>query len=82
MKGKNASKLRHKYKVEDWIINRDTLCIGDMIAFYCSEREVEIQARVYMLTKLGPSKINYREIESGLYGSVDFYENIVYKIDE
>lgn len=73
--------LRNKYSISNWVLSRECVNKGDLIAFYSEEEQKEIHAIV-----LGfPSEehreyLSCRRVGSSYTEVINFYSNIVYKI--
>lgn len=80
--------LRDKYPIDRWVLSKENVDTGDIVAFWDAETDQEIQCRVTIPTK---QMREHREYGNCLpvvlringeekRGLLNFYNNIVYKI--
>lgn len=71
--------LRGKYPLADWILTKDDLSIGDIIAYFCDERGTEVEAEVIDLLPNDLSRVVVRQLNCVFSETLDFYNTICYK---
>ncbi|MBF0314392.1 MAG: hypothetical protein HQK50_00125 [Oligoflexia bacterium] len=75
--------LRNKYPITDWVLSKECVIKGDVVAFFCEEEKQEVHAEV-----LGfPSEEHRQYVSCRRLGTeytevINFYSTIVYKIKD